>query len=155
MKESYWGYWLIILGIFVIVIMMLVQNVTTTNTQDYYLLKEVTEASLLDSVDLGYYREHAELKINREKFVENFLRRFSETVNINNTYDIEFYDLYESPPKVSVVVKTENGRFSVTGDQETFDIVNKLDAILEWQIKDRDEDKKQDDSYQNNYNILK
>ena len=40
MRESYWGYWIILLGVFVIVIMMLVSNVTTTNTQDYYIIKE-------------------------------------------------------------------------------------------------------------------
>ena len=38
MSQSYWGYWLILLGIFVIVIMLLVSNVTNTNTQDYYLI---------------------------------------------------------------------------------------------------------------------
>ena len=50
MKESYWGYWLILLGIFVIVIMMLINSVTTTTTQDYYLIKEVTQASMVDAV---------------------------------------------------------------------------------------------------------
>ena len=44
MKESYWGYWLIVLGIFVIVVLMLIQSVTSTNTQDYYLVKEFTVA---------------------------------------------------------------------------------------------------------------
>ena len=38
MKESYWGYWLILLGVFVIVIMLIIQNVTSSNTQDYYLV---------------------------------------------------------------------------------------------------------------------
>ena len=76
MKEAYWGYWLILLGIFVIVIMMLVNSVTTTTTQDYYLIKETTEAAMIDAVDYGYYREYGELRINKEKFVENFLRRF-------------------------------------------------------------------------------
>ena len=52
MRESYWGYWIITLGVFVIVIMMLISNVTTTNTQDYYILKEVTEQSMVDAVDL-------------------------------------------------------------------------------------------------------
>ena len=53
MKESYWGYWLIVLGVFVILIMLLVQNVTATNTQDYYLAKEIAEASMIDAVDYG------------------------------------------------------------------------------------------------------
>lgn len=130
MKESFWGYWIIVLGIFVIVIMMLISNVTTTNTQDYYLVKDVTEASMIDAVDYSYYRHYKELRINREKFVENFLRRFSESVSLN-TYTIEFYDIYEAPPKVSVKITTESGSFMVNGDSTSFDIVNKVDAVLE------------------------
>ena len=134
MKESIWGYWLIVLGIFVILIMMLIQDFTTTNTQDYYLLKEVTEASLIDAVDYGYYRTNGDLKINEEKFVENFMRRFSETMNLNKTYRIDFYGVYESPPKVSVRVSTSTSTFNISGDTTSFDIVNRIDAILEMKI---------------------
>lgn len=130
MKESFWGYWIIVLGIFVVIIMMLVSNVTTTNTQDYYLVKDVTEASLVDAVDYSYYRQYKELKINREKFIENFLRRFAENVSLS-TYTIDFYDIYEAPPKASVKITTESGSFIVNGDSSTFDIVNRVDAILE------------------------
>lgn len=134
MKESYWGYWIIVLGIFVIVIMMLLSNVTTTNTQDYYLIKEVTEAAMVDAVDYGYYRESGELRINREKFVENFLRRFAENVTLS-TYQIDFYGIYEAPPKVSVKVTTKSNTYQISTDQQSFDIVNKVDAILELEGK--------------------
>ena len=130
MRESYWGYWIILLVIFVIVIMMLVSNVTTTNTQDYYLVKEVTEASMVDAVDYAYYRTTGELKINSEKFVESFLRRFADNVELN-TYQIDFYGIYEAPPKVSVKVTTKSATYTVAGDATTFDITNKVDAILE------------------------
>ena len=130
MRESYWGYWMILLGIFVIVIMMLISNVTATNTQDYYLIKEVAEQSMVDAVDLGYYRTSGELKINKEKFVESFIRRFAENVSLS-TYQIDFYDLYEAPPKVSVKVTTKSATYSVGADTTSFDIVNKIDAILE------------------------
>ena len=130
MSNSYWGYWLILLGIFVIVIMLLVSNVTTTNTQDYYLIKEVTEASLVDAVDLGYYRQSRELRINKEVFVENFLRRFSENVALSQ-YQIDFYGLYEAPPKVSVKVTTKSGTYNIAASESSFDITNKIDAILE------------------------
>ena len=53
MKEAYWGYWLIALGVFVIVVMMLISNVSATNTQDYYVLKEISEAAMVDAVDYG------------------------------------------------------------------------------------------------------
>ena len=130
MKESFWGYWIIALGVFVIIIMMLVSNVTTTNTQDYYLIKDVTEAAMVDAIDYSYYRFYKELKINREKFIENFMRRFSETVSLN-TYTIDFYDIYEAPPKVSVKVTTKSGNYMINGDASSFDIVNKVDAVLE------------------------
>lgn len=131
MKESYWGYWLILLGVFVIIIMLLIQNVTSTNTQDYYLVKEITEASMIDAVDYGYYRQYGEVRIIKEKFVESFLRRFAESANLSTTYNISFYDIYEAPPKVSVKVSSKSNTFNIMGDSSTFDIVNKIDAILE------------------------
>ncbi len=130
MKETYWGYWMIMLGVFVIVIMMLISNVTTQNTQDYYLIKEVTEAAMVDAVNYGYFREYGELKIDREKFIESFLRRFAENVSLN-TYQIDFYGIYEAPPKVSVKVTSKSGSFFIAGDATSLDIVNKVDAVLE------------------------
>lgn len=135
MKESYWGYWLIVLGIFVIVIMMLISNVTSTNTQDYYLIKEITQASMLDAVDYAYYREYNEVKMNKEKFVESFIRRFTDSVTLSTTYEVSFYEIYEAPPKVSVKVSSSSSSFNIAGDSESFDIVNKLDAILEMGVK--------------------
>ena len=131
MKEVYWGYWLIVLGVFITIVMMLISNVTTSDTQDYYLVKEITEASMFDAVDLATYRSSGVLKINKEKFVESFLRRFSENVTLTKTYTIEFYDLMEEPPKVSVQVKSSTGKFIIAGDSSSFDIVNRVDGILE------------------------
>ena len=131
MKESYWGYWLIVLGVFVILIMLLVQNVTATNTQDYYLAKEIAEASMIDAVDYGYYREYGEVRIIKEKFVESFVRRFAESASLSTTYKIEFYEIYEVPPKVSVKISTNSSTFNIAGDSDTFKIVNKIDMILE------------------------
>lgn len=130
MKESFWGYWLIALGVGVIVIMMLISNVSATNTQDYYVIKEISEAAMVDAVDYGYYRESGELRINKEKFVENFLRRLSESIP-TGTSTVNFYNLYESPPKVSVEVTSKSNTYQINSTSETFDIVNKLDAVLE------------------------
>ncbi len=131
MQESYWGYWLVLMGLFVTGTMLLLQGVSTTNTQDYYQLKEITDASIVDSIDFGYYRVYGEVKINKEKFVENFIRRFAETATLSKSYQLDFYDLYEAPPKVSVKVTSLNASFNVTGDEGSLDIVNKLDAIVE------------------------
>ena len=130
MKESYWGYWFIALGVGIIIIMMLISNVSATNTQDYYILKEISEAAMVDAVDYGYYRESGELRINKEKFVENFLRRFAENVSLS-TYQIDFYSIYESPPKASVQVITKSNTYQLNSNTESFDIVNRVDALLE------------------------
>ena len=36
--------------------------------KDYYLLKEVTEAAMIDAIDLVYYRQTGDLKIIKEKY---------------------------------------------------------------------------------------
>ena len=131
MKESYWGYWLILLGIFVIVVMMLIQNASTTNTQDYYQLKEVANSALYDSVDYAYYAQTGQVRIMKEIFVANFLKRFASTISLTDTYNIDFYDLYESPPKVSVKITTQSGNFVVNGDNASVDVVNSIDIIAE------------------------
>ena len=74
MKNALWGYWLVLLGIFVVVIMLLVQNLTSSSTQDYYLVKEITEAALVDAVDYSYYRTFGEIKINKE--TETLIKSF-------------------------------------------------------------------------------
>jgi hypothetical protein len=133
MKESMWGYWIVILGISIFAIMMLLQNYTTTSEQDYYLMKEVMEASMYDAVDYGYYRETGKLTMNTEKFVENFLRRFADSVNINKNYRIDFYQIYEEPPAASVKVTTRTNDTNF-GDankaSEEVEVVNRLTGIL-------------------------
>ncbi|MBQ9834224.1 MAG: hypothetical protein IJO33_03430 [Bacilli bacterium] len=130
MKDTYWGYWLVLLGIFIVVVMMIVNNITTTKSQDYYLVKEIAQASMLDAIDYTYYRDWKEIRINKEKFIESFIRRFADSVSLSSTYTIEFYDIYEAPPKVSVKVSSQSNSFNVMGDAESFDIVEKIDAVL-------------------------
>ena len=131
MKESYWGYWLIVFGIFIIVVLLLIQGFTSSNTQDYYLIKSITESSMEDAVDYAYYMKYHELKINKEKFYEVFLRRFAEETSVSAIYEITFEEVYEAPPKVSVQVSSKSNTFNIIGNNDTFDIVNKIDGILE------------------------
>lgn len=130
MKESFWGIMIIMLGIVSIAFIYFFQTATSTDEQNYALLKEVTEAAMYDAVDWSEYRASGNIKINREKFVENFIRRFAESVSLGNTYVIEIYDVNELPPKVSLKVSSKLNS-NVTGEIIEFDIVNKLDAILE------------------------
>lgn len=131
MKEAYWGYWLILLGVFVVIILLLIQNVTSANTESSYSIRQINEASMLDAVDYAYYREYGELKINKEKFMESFLRRFAETASLSTTYTITFAGIYEAPPKVSVEVSSKTNTFVVGTDETNFDIENRVEAILE------------------------
>ncbi|MDE6284317.1 MAG: hypothetical protein K2M17_01050 [Bacilli bacterium] len=131
MKQAVWGYWLILLGVFIVVIMLLVQNITTSTTQDYYLIKEITEAAMVDAVDFSYYRNFGEIRINKEKFYESFIRRFAETASLTTTYTVSFYGVYEAPPKVSVEIKSKSSTFNITGDAAQFDMVERIDSIIE------------------------
>ena len=132
MRETFWGYWLVLLGVLIIGVMLLVNNITSTNTEDYYSLKEVTQASMVDAMDFSYYRLYGNIKISEQKFVENFLRRFSENVNLSKTYDVGFYDLYEVPPKVSVRIATKSGSYNVGQSlANSYDAVTTFSSILE------------------------
>lgn len=132
MQESYWGYWLILLGVFIVGIMMLVNSTSTNNTQDYYYLKEATQASMIDSLDFAYFRLYGDMKMSKQKFVENFVRRLADNANTSNKYTIDFYYLYELPPKVSVKVSTKSIATNIANtSSNSYDVVNKIDEILE------------------------
>lgn len=132
MKESFWTYLVIVLGVMIIVVLILVQDLTTTSEEDYYLTKEVMEAAMVEAVDYGLYRRTGEIRIIKEKFVENFTRRFAESVSPSKTYKLEFYEVYESPPKASVRIKTKTSEYSVNGEEGVdFSIVTLLSGILE------------------------
>ncbi|MBE6153257.1 MAG: hypothetical protein E7166_03440 [Firmicutes bacterium] len=131
MKESFWGYLIIILGVLTLSVILLFNDVTNTNDQNYYLVKEVTEAAMIDAIDIAYYRQTGILAINKDKFAENFIRRYAESASAGKTYNIKIYDVVEQPPKVSLSVSSKSNVFNFTGTAETFDIINKIDAILE------------------------
>lgn len=124
---------IIILAIITFGVVNIVQNYQTGNELDYYLLRETTEAAMTDAVDVGYYRLSGLLRIDKEKFVESFVRRFSQNVSNSRTYDIRFYDINETPPKVSVLVESETAA-SVNG--ESLSLSNKVDVILESKYHD-------------------
>ena len=130
MKESFWGIFVIFLGVVSVFFIVLFQNLTNTDEHNSQLLKEVTEAAMWDAFDYGSYRKNGEIRIDREKFVENFIRRYAESASRSRQYTIKFYDINEKPPKVSLSV--QSGVVGVGGNTEmTFDLQNRIDAILE------------------------
>ena len=137
MKWSFTSVGLIVFALVGLTILILFQNITTGNENDYYLLKEVTEASMIDAIDIKYYRETGELKIIKEKFVESFTRRFAEsTVFASSDYTINYFDIMEEPPKVTVSINTGIGEYTIYQDTSSYNISNTLSAILEYSGKE-------------------
>ena len=137
MKWSFASVGLIVLGLVGLSIIILFQNITTNNENDYYLLKEVTEASMIEAIDMDYYRESGELKIIKDKFVESFTRRFAEsTVFASSNYTINYFDIMEEPPKVTVSINTGIGEYTIYQDTTDYHVANTLSAILEYYGKD-------------------
>ncbi len=132
MKESFWGIFVVMMGVMAIIFIFLFQNLTNTDEHNSQLLKEVTEAAMWDSLDYASYRATGTVRIDREKFAENFVRRYAESASRSREYTIKFYDINETPPKVSVQV-TSNvvGANSMSGETVDFQLSNRLDAILE------------------------
>lgn len=134
MKESLWAAYIVIFGIVVITFIFIMQNITNTDEHNMAILKETTKAAMYDAFDYSSYRSSGTIRIDREKYVEAFLRRFAENAAID-TYKIKIYDVNETPPKVSIqVVSHERGvLFGGTKDSEVIDftISNRIDAILE------------------------
>lgn len=131
MNASAWATFLVTLGLVGIAVINAFQDVTTTNEHDYYLLKETTEAAMLDSIDLTYYRMHGDFKIVEEEFVENFIRRFAQSQSLNRRYKVEIYDIIEVPPKVSIKILVERNLKLYNVEAIDFDVVNNIDVILE------------------------
>lgn len=133
MKWSFTGVGLIVFGLIGLTIIMLFEQITTSNENDYYLLKEITNAAMVDSIDIAYYRATGDLKIVREKFIENFTRRYAEsTLFIGTKYVISFYDIMEIPPKVTILIDTGLGQYRIFNDVDNYNVQNNLTGILEY-----------------------
>lgn len=138
MKWSFASVGVIIIGLTGILIIMLFNEITVSNEQDYSALKESTEAALFESIDIAYYRLTGDIKISQEKFVENFTRRFAKSSTFGQgNYGIDFYQIIECPAKVSIRVYDLTNGYNI---YNTFDssvgvtqasIVNELSAILD------------------------
>lgn len=140
MKYAYWGFALIMAGLFGIAFIVMFQDITVNNESEYYVLKEAMEAAMLESVDWVCYRRGVdcgvtELKISEQKFVENFTRRYAASASGSvSSYTIDFYDIIEKPPKATVVIRGKTQKFTILSSKEedvTFNITNDLSGILE------------------------
>jgi len=124
---------IILLSIITLLMINVLTNFSTGSELDYYLVKETTDAAIEDSIDMIYYRTCGLYRIDKEKFVENFLYRFANGVDATRDYRIRFYDINEVPPKVSVRIDSLTV-LSVKNDEkdtQAADITTSYSAILE------------------------
>lgn len=119
---------IIILSLATLLMINIISNYSSGSELDYYLVKETAEAAMIDAIDVKYYRENGLLRVDKEKLVESFLRRFADSVDNTRNYQVAFYDLNEVPPKVSVKVDSSTV-LSFNGDN--LEMSTHLDAILE------------------------
>ena len=119
---------IIILSLATLLMINIISNYSSGSELDYYLVKDTSEAAMIDAIDVKYYRDNGLLRMDKEKFVESFIRRFADSVDTTRNYKLSFYDLNEVPPKVSVKVDSSTV-LSFKGSN--LEMSTKLDAILE------------------------
>lgn len=127
---------IILLSLIALLLLNVLTNYSTGSELDYYLVKETTDAAIIDSLDADFYSECGLRRLDKERFVENFLYRFAKSVDVSRDYKIAFYDINEVPPKVSVkidsltVLSMKNGQAD-DADRVAADITTSYDAIVE------------------------
>ena len=130
MKESVWGYMVIVVGIVMIFIIFFFQNVTNTDEHNMSLLKEVTESSMNDAIDWTAYKNSGKVRISEGAFIENFIRRFAENAQLSSVDKIEFYKIQEEPPLVNIKILSSEDTKSIGGNGD-YTLTNTINAILE------------------------
>ena len=138
MNKSILAVGIIFLSLLALLLINVLTNYSTGSELDYYLVKETTDAAMKDSIDLSYYWNCGIYRIDKEKFVESFLYRFADNVDISRDYKIGFYDINELPPKVSVKIDSLTV-LSVKDERRGTDAAQmstSYDAIIETTYKD-------------------
>ena len=119
---------IILLAVVSLLLFNVISNYTTGGELDYHLVKEVTSSAMEEALDMEFYSMTRVYRIDKEKFVESFLRRFANGVDNTRDYDIYFYDINEVPPKVTLKVDSLT---VLQFDQEQQEIHTDLTTIIE------------------------
>lgn len=120
MNKGFLAIGIIILSLIALLLINVLTNMSTGSELDYYLVRETTDASMKDTIDEKFDRDCGVPRIDREKFVENFLYRFINNVDNTREYDVYFYDINEVPPKVSVKINSSTVlAFNVKNEGQT------------------------------------
>lgn len=132
---------MIAFGIVGIGFIVLFENVTINNESEFFVLREAVEASMYEAFDETYYIKTGKVKIIEQKFVANCTRRFFNSISgAGKGYQLTFYDIMESPPKVTVVANSKTDNYSAVGlgGEDGFNILNGLSAIFEFSPEEHD-----------------
>lgn len=131
---------IILLSLIALLLLSVLNNYSSGSDLDYYLVKETADAAMVESLDPLVFSKCGLRRLDKERFVENFLYRFSKSVDASRDYKVSFYDINEIPPKVSVkvdsltVLAMKNGQAD-DADRVSADITTSYDAVLESVIK--------------------
>lgn len=124
---------IVVMALFGFVAVNLITSQQTGAEVDYYLVKDTTEAAMNDAIDNGFYSKFGLVRMDKEIFLENFVKRFADSTDTSGReYTLEFYDINETPPKVTVVVKSKN---NFINKNEQANIVTKVSMIVETNYK--------------------
>ena len=127
---------IILLALIALNLLNVLNNYSTGSELDYYLLKETTDAAMVDALDNSYLKLCGLYRIDKEKFVESFLYRFANNIDASRGYTIGFYDINEVPPRVSVKIDSLTTLSFNTGtDRQPANISTSYDAVLETNYK--------------------
>ena len=130
---------IILLAVMSLLLINVLTNYQTGGELDYYLVKETTESAMQDAIDVEYLRQNGLIRIDKERFAENFLRRFADSVDLTRGYNIKIYDINEVPPKVSVKIDS-NTVLQADGYDAIIESNNKQNALIESELKDAESD---------------
>lgn len=137
MSKSFLTVGIILLGVIALSLLVVLNNYSTGDELDYYLVKETADAAMEDSLDEKFYATCGVQRIDKEEFVESFILRFANGVDAARDYTIGFYDINEVPPKVSIKIDSLTTlSIKNTNDKyESANITTNYDAILESKYK--------------------
>lgn len=139
MNKGFLTVGIILLAIIALLIINVLSNYSTGSEVDYYLVKETAEAAMEDSLDNGFRTEHGRLRMDKDYFVESFIRRFASNINTTREYTISFYSMSEVPPKVSIKVQSLT-TLSVKDNDSNTQAANIQTTINELAIMDKKAD---------------
>ena len=64
---------IILLAVTALLLINVISNYSTGGELDYYLVKETSEAAMVDALDNTFYTRHGLLRMDKELFIESIL----------------------------------------------------------------------------------